>query len=297
MITEIITINTEDGLENDGYIEKSNNNDSKEIVIATHGMNSNCFRKREKTIAKYCAENNIDFMVFNNRGTELAKSYRKLVDGKLVKELGGTCFENPEEGYIDIVAAINKALSLGYENIYLQGHSLGSTKMLYTYTRLKKENSELLKYIKGIILLSLVDIPRALKWRLQEEYNDVYNLALDKEKQGKIFDFMPDKTFICSMSVRTFLKYARDNENINFAQYANKEYDFNEINGIDVPVFMRWGNEHELIEQDAKDLVHFMNDKIKNPKKDINYIDGANHSYQDKEDLLANQIVSFIKNS
>ena len=34
---------------------------------------------------------------------------------------------------------------------------------------------------------------------------------------------------------------------------------------------------------------------IKNKKIDINYIEGANHTYTEKEDILANEIVNFIK--
>ena len=57
---------------------------------------------------------------------------------------------------------------------------------------------------------------------------------------------------------------------------------------------MRWGNDNEMIKQDAKDLVEFMNNKIKNERKDIGYIDGANHSYSDREEELGEQIRNFI---
>ena len=57
---------------------------------------------------------------------------------------------------------------------------------------------------------------------------------------------------------------------------------------------MRWGNCNEFIKQDAKDLAEFMNEKIKNPNKDIWYIDGANHSYSGNEEELAEQIMKFL---
>ena len=58
---------------------------------------------------------------------------------------------------------------------------------------------------------------------------------------------------------------------------------------------MRWGNTNEMIEQSAEKIVKMMNEKIKNPNKDINYIDGADHGYYEKEDALANQISEFLK--
>ena len=58
------------------------------------------------------------------------------VHGKRQKFLGGTSFEDVLESYEDIVGAIVKLKELGYKNIYLQGHSLGSTKVVYTYNKL-----------------------------------------------------------------------------------------------------------------------------------------------------------------
>ena len=58
---------------------------------------------------------------------------------------------------------------------------------------------------------------------------------------------------------------------------------------------MRWGNDNEMIVQKAEELVDIVNNIITNPHKDINYIDGANHSYDGKEEELAKQIVEFIK--
>ena len=37
-----------------------------------------------------------------------------------------------------------------------------------------------------------------------------------------------------------------------------------------------------------------MNKCITNPNKDIYYMDGANHSYEGKEEELAKQIIAFI---
>ena len=57
---------------------------------------------------------------------------------------------------------------------------------------------------------------------------------------------------------------------------------------------MRWGNVNEMIEQDAKELVNMLNHEIENEYKDIDYINGADHGYHNKEELLASQIIEFI---
>lgn len=293
MHAEIINFKATDGIENDGYII---NNNSKKIIISVHGMSSNCFKERDKIISRKAFENGFAYLAFNNRGSELVKYIRKNIDGKQVKSLGGTTYEDPQESYYDIKGAILKASELGYEEIYLQGHSLGTTKIIYTYNKLKNENSELLKYIKGIVLLSLVDIPRTLKVWLNKNYESILKFAEDKENKNELLDLMPNGSFIHPISVNTFLRYAKYNKEIDFAQYSNKEYNFEELNNIDVPLFMRWGNSNEMIEQDAKVLVELLNKKITNKNKDINFVDGADHGYTGKEEVLSTEIINFLNN-
>lgn len=293
MNTEIINFKATDGIENDGYII---NNNSKKIIISIHGMSSNCFKERDKFISKKAYENGFAYMAFNNRGSELVKYIRKNVDEKQIKLLAGTTYEDPIESYYDIKGAILKAINLGYEDIYLQGHSLGTTKIIYTYNKLKDENSELIKNIKGIILLSLIDIPKTLKIFLNTNYNSILKYAEEKESKNEILDLMPNGSFIHPISVKTFLRYIKYNKEIDFAQYSNKEYNFDKLNNIEVPLFMRWGNFNEMIEQDAKSLVEMLDSKLINKNKDINFIDGADHGYTGKEEILSSEIIIFLNN-
>jgi len=213
------------------------------------------------------------------------------MDGK--KKLGGTAYEDIEESYYDIIGAIKYALQLGYQNIYLQGHSLGATKIVYTYNKMIKNNDINLKSVKGIILLSLVDIPYMFnKYSTQE----VLEYALRKEAENNILELMPNNSFLHPISVKTFLRYIKYNKDIDFAKFSEKDYDFKELNCINVPLFIRWGNNKELIERKADDQVHFVNSKIKNNMKDINFIDGADHSFSDKEEILADEICTFLNN-
>lgn len=292
MTVELLDFYAEDGTILNGFITKCN---SKKVVIATHGMSSNCFKNRETIIAKKCVENNIDFFRYNNRGSELVKYVRKIDNGKIKKELAGSTYEDVVEGYFDIVGAIKKVIELGYEEIYLQGHSLGCTKIVYTYNELRKKNSELLKYIKGIILISLIDIPRAIKIYSSNKYDEYMKFAEEKEKEGKIYDLMPYKAFIHPISVKSYLRYTKYNKKIDFAKYS-EENNFEILNSIRVPLFIRWGNVYEMIEQEAKVLVDKMNNSINNPNKDINFIDGADHGYHGKEEILAKEIINFLNN-
>ena len=290
---EVIYFLATDGIKLDGLLYTSEKK-TEDIILSIHGMGSNCMKKRETTIAQVANANGIDYFCFNNRGSELVKYTRRYTEGKREKTLGGTSYEDVLEGYEDITGAIIKLKELGYKNIYLQGHSLGCTKIVYTYNELKDEQDEMLNNIKGIILNSLIDIPRALKIYLGDNFDKYLTYAEEREKENKGNEIMPKEAFIHPISVKTFLRYARDNKEIDFAKFG-EDQELKKLNNIEVPLFMRWGNVNEMIVQKAEELADIVNNIITNPYKDINYIDGANHSYEGKEEELAKQIIEFIK--
>lgn len=288
MSERIIELHALDGVKINGYLMSGDKN-KKNVLIEIHGMTSNCFKKRERVIAKTLKNIGIDTICINTRGSEIVK-YIKYNDGR--RELAGTAYEDVEESYYDLMGVIKYAISLGYSSIYLQGHSLGATKVVYTYTKMKQKQDEELKNIKGILLLSLVDIPDLIRTYLKNEY---LLYAEEKEKNGQVLELMPQNAFIHPISVKTYLKYAKYNSEIDFTQYSNENYDFDTLNKIDVPLFMRWGNDNELIRKSAQEQVELMRRVIKKKDADINFIDGANHSYNGKEIELANDIANFLK--
>ncbi len=291
---EVIYFLATDGIKLDGLLSTCKDK-TEDIILSVHGMATNCMKKRETTMAKIANENGIDYFCFNNRGSELVKYTRRYTEGKREKELGGTSYEDVLEGYEDITGAIIKLKELGYKNIYLQGHSLGCTKIVYTYNELKDEKDEMVNNIKGIILNSLIDIPRALRIYLRDKFDEYIQYAEEKERNQETSEMMPREAFIHPISVKTFLRYARDNQDIDFANFG-EDHELRKLNNIDVPLFMRWGNVNEMIAQMPEELVDIMNRVITNPNKDIYYLDGANHSYEGKEEELAKQIIGFIKN-
>ena len=106
---------------------------------------------------------------------------------------------------------------------------------------MKKNNEIYLKYIKGIILLSLVDLPYIFK---KFSTTKCLEYALKKENENELLELMPNNSFVHPMSVKNFLKYIKNNDEINFARFSEEDYEFVELNCIDVPLFMRWGDNY-----------------------------------------------------
>lgn len=286
---ERVYFNTEDEIELVGLLERPTN-PTKRVVISVHGMQSNCLKRREDILSKEISNAGVAYFAFNNRGAELMTYTRKTTGEKILN--GGSVYEDVLDGYYDIKGAINKMLELGYTDIYLQGHSLGCTKIVYTYNKLKNENN--VKNIKGIMLLSLVDIPDCQKYDLGDKYIKMMEYAENKEKEGKLNDLMPIESFDHPICVRSYLRYFKYNKDIDFARFWDKDYNFKELNNIQIPLFLRWGNVHDLVLQNLSNLIEILKSKIQNEKLDIGYIDGADHGYTGKEETLAKEIISFI---
>lgn len=287
---ERVYFNTEDEIELVGLLEKPAI-PTKKIVISVHGMQSNCLKRREDILSKEITNAGIAYFAFNNRGAELMTYTRKTTGQKVLN--GGSVYEDVLDGYYDIKSAINKMLELGYTEIYLQGHSLGCTKIVYTYNKLKNENN--VENIKGIMLLSLVDIPDCQKYDLGSKYGEMMEYAEKMEKEGKLNDLMPIESFDHPICVKSYLRYFKYNKDIDFARFWDKDYNFKELNNIQIPLFLRWGNVHDLIVQNLDELIKFLKTKIHNETLDIGYIEGADHGYTGKEKILAKEIISFIR--
>ena len=293
---EKIYFDTDDNVELFGLLHRPDNNlKTDEIVISVHGMQSNCYKKREDILGNTINKSGIAYFAFNNRGTEIA-CYTKRTDGSKILN-GGCAYEDVLESYYDIKGAIDKMLELGYTKIHIQGHSLGCTKIVYSYNRLKNENYANLDKIKSVILLSWVDLVELQKYDLGiNKYNEVLNLAIQKEKDNQEMDLLPSDSFDHPISVKSYLRYYRDNEDIDFARFSDKEYDFKEINNLKIPLFLRWG-EKDLVIQSLDELIEFLKSKINNSKLDIDYIKDTDHGYSNKEEILGKEIVKFINMS
>ena len=284
-----IYFNTDDGLKLNGLLHEPDDIKTNIVMISVHGVTSNCLNYRDNVIAKKMVENNIAYFTFNNRGHDVLNTYDSLQS----MNYQGSIAENVKDSYLDVKAAISTMLSKKFNKIILQGHSMGCTKVVYTYNKLI-ENSEdtIAKHICGISLLSMVDIPGYLEFILGENYDKVIkDLKIMKEKgEGDkiitINNFPPIKP-------NTVLNFEKNTE-LDFFRYTDSNYKFEKLYNIKVPLFMRWGNINELITIPAQELVELIKRRLINKKIDIDFIDGANHSYKNKESVLAEQIINWI---
>lgn len=269
----------------------------KEVVLSVHGMTSNCFKKREDIFAKEFTDNGIDYFCFNNRGADIVGYYERIKDGKLVGRIeAGSARENFVDCYHDIKGAILMLLRKGYETIYLQGHSYGSSKSVYTYNKLKEENeAQILNHIKAITLLSIVDVPRVCRALLWDKYNLAIEEAENLIKEGKEDVFITREHFLHPMSAKNFLFFNQIGGEADLVPFGASEPDFSALNNIECKLFMCWGKEKDMIMQSPEELEQILRNNITNKDFEIKFIEGTGHNYHFKEKETAQEILKFLK--
>lgn len=298
MLIEKVYFAATDDIQLFGLLHKSEKeNKEKKVILSVHGMTSNCTKKREEIFAEEFTNNGIDYFSFNNRGSDIITYFEKVKNGKLITRIeSGSANEVFENCYCDIKGAILMLLEKGYKNIYLQGHSYGSAKIVYTYNRLKANMElDILSSIKNIILLSIVDVPRMTKGMLGEKFNNVLSEIKQMVNENRGEELIKREYFLHPITANNFLFLCKSGGTIDVAPFGDENADYIALNNIEIPLLMMWGKERDLIMQKPEELERIIKKNVKNEKLLVKFIDGTGHNYRYKEKETAEEILKFLK--
>jgi len=216
---EFVETITEDNLVLQGLIsEPEEKIDS--VILHIHGMSGNFWENSFiKTMLKEYPKKNISFLTVETRGAELLRWFQT-GDGKT--KLIGDSYEIFEESVYDIDAWVNFLKSKGYNKIYLQGHSLGCSKIAY-YQKIK--NNPL---VKSLLFISASDMMGLL---VNDEEKPKYEKFLKEAKEfvqkGKENELLSGIQWeFAKQSAKSFLNFSFENDNLAIFNYYNPERGF-----------------------------------------------------------------------
>lgn len=183
---QLLQISTSDGLYIHGFYCPSS--DKKVALLHIHGFEGNFYENNfVYSLIKNLSQNNIAFLTVNTRGNNKISDFNT-VDGKY--KTIGAWNELLEEAHLDISAWIKFLLDEGYQEIILQGHSLGTVKVIhYLFQGEYKEK------INKLILLAPFEsgLPDNLSKSTQESW----------KKYTKMFEFSNSN---CDLSILKQIK-------------------------------------------------------------------------------------------
>lgn len=282
----IVRVVTEDGHILHGLIfEPHKKTDS--IIIHIHGSAGNFYQSSfYPALFGLARDLNVSFLSTNNRGTGV-------YDTETGTKFRGAAVEIFEECLLDIDSWIEFALSRGYKNIILEGHSFGTNKIQY-YILQGKYRSK----VKALILLGFTDsyggqLAYLNKNKINNE--DVLQEADDLIKQNKPVNLLSN-LFInwgelpqAASSYKNFMSPESELSKIlpiegkslpNFAK-------------IKVPILGIVGDRNECTVINPQDAVNLLNRE--NKLASCYMIRDTDHSYSGKEKELVKLIKYFLK--
>lgn len=286
---EIIKTTTSDGLNFTGLYSKPKNK-SNTIIIHIHGMSGDIYTDSwYQQMHTYYPKNGIAFLAGETRGTHSITQFVSTKTDDLVNI--GNAFEVFEDCVYDIEAWVNKAKSLGYKNIWLQGHSLGTSKITYYLTY------KLAKNIAGLILLSPSDMVGCFIGSVNKQHpvlKKAKELYKNKKSDQLLTDLLLENTLV---SAKTILNFFDKNTNLAIFNFANQQLGFSVVNKIKVPVLAITGTKDDGIVSviDPYKAMQILTDKLINcPRKKTIVYKNAYHPFEGFEQNIVKDVVRFV---
>ena len=260
---------------------------SQKTVIHIHGLADNFYQRRfVRELAKMYASIGYNFLSFNTRGHDYATIIIK--EDKSVR--GGTYNELLSDSLIDIEAVVGFVKDIGTEEIILEGHSLGCSKLINYY------NENKMPMITKIILLAPSDGITKFKQIMKDGYDYFYNMAKElhgSERENEVLcnpDFFPQ-----SFTAKVFIENFTEDGLADTFRYRDDTYVNPVLKSVEIPILIEVGTiDRMAFIAERDDITPYWNRNNDNYKLD--FIVGADHEYVGLEEKLCDNIKKWLNN-
>lgn len=275
----IVSVKTSDDIVLHGFFYETDNKD--EILIHIHGTAGNFYENMfVGEVTTHLANNNIASLAFNNRGSAVLQEVPPI----------GAATEKFEDCLLDINAWMEFVLNLGYKQIILQGHSLGTEKAVYYLNKGKyKEKAS------KVILLGFSDT-----------YGDHYDRSPCPEKlmaeakklvkQNKGHQFLTShwlaRADILPFSAASYIDFFSEDSVVSKVLPFRNGKELPMLRNIEVPILGVIGDQEEYLVISILKAMQLIEKENKLAK--CYQIKNASHSFYQKEKELAEIIFDFI---
>jgi alpha-beta hydrolase superfamily lysophospholipase len=290
----IVKVQTKDGLILNGLLHEKSK--SSKIVINIHGSASNFYEEQffENMFVQF-PKRGFSFLSINNRGNSvLTHTWQKT----------GSALEKFEDCILDFDAWIEFVLKKGYSTIILQGHSLGTEKIVYYMSKGKHRDK-----VSGVILLGFSDsYGCTIKFMEKSKSKEaLFSEAKKLVSAGKGEQFLTTEWYshagILPKSAESFLNQFSENSELSKAfPFRTRKLEF--YSKIKVPILavisgndkhtadtvVTDGSEHTVIPvKEAAELL-----KKSNKKTTVAIIPETNHDFEGKEKEVTKVVGDFL---
>lgn len=286
---KIVSAKSTDGIHYKGLLSEPSSN-AKGIIIHIHGMSGSIvLNEYYSAMHTNYRDNGWAFLVPELRGSGAVTQYNSDNGGKNL----GNAFEIFEECIFDIQGWINFALELGYTNMWLQSHSLGTSKAAYYLNQSKDSN------VKGLIFLSPSDMVGLVHDAVGiKDHEVLFPEAKQLVKDGKGTQFLSNKLWGDNIiSANTYINFFGEGAKDAIFNFENPSLGWDVVNSLNVPVLAISGTLDDGIVpvMDVYKAMEILEKELKNsPKKKTIVYKDAEHSFDGFEEQITQDVLAFI---
>ncbi len=244
----------------------------------------------------------IGYCTFNNRWAMLTTSLDVYDESGIVwKTNAGVWYEKIEDCVYDIDGVVDYLKNLGYERFFLMGKSTGANKICVYHDILKKQWRD--TPFAGYILLSwgddvglwyddmgpelfqevLLSAQKAIQENRGEERPTIRRCFLEDFSYQSAHDILnPEGPYNCFPLFEAF------------RERLGKKKLFEEFSWLDIPRLVMYGENDEYVRFPMNEVVKLL--QSHNSNTDYQTIPGADHGFEGYEKILAERILTWIKN-
>jgi pimeloyl-ACP methyl ester carboxylesterase len=293
----LVEFTTKDGLELPGFLFGTKKPDEAAIFLHGNGSSSVFYHQEsKKPLAEALNKKGIALLYFNNRGAHYIKKLSQTRGQKAIRKKYGMAYEKIKECVFDIDGAIAFLKKQGYKKFYLIGSSTGANKIcVYNYYKPKNTVSKYILLGPGDDTGFYYDLAGKEKfWKLLDKAKD----KIKKRRGGEIIPELLAHDLI--FSYQGFYDIANPDGDYNVFPFLevmknlkiSKKKLFRHFKSIKKSTFVVFGSEDEFVWGDVLRCVEIM----KKYQPDLSYeiIPGANHSFSEHREKLAEMIVNWL---
>ena len=284
---EIIRVNTKRGLELKGAIWNSSSSDT--VVILMSGICSNVFQNDLiPSTGEILSQNNIACIAGQAMD---AFSFFCYSDINLKKQVNtGVVFDDFSVAYEDVESYIKYAKELGFKNIILAGHSLGSNKII-NYLGNTPDN-----FVKYFIVTAPIDLGHW--WRVMPNIDVCLKLAEQFVTEGRNKDILPYLFGGFSpMSAESVLNFYNA-DNLKNCPVISNDGETDSLYSIKINGAFVIGENDSLTGGDPRGFIEKINSYCRHPEKNKTIVikDGS-HIFYGKHREYAEVMLKLVKDS
>lgn len=284
---KIIKVNTERGLELKGAMWGNTSMDT--AVVLMSGICSNVFQNDLlPAVGELLSSKNIAFIAGHAMDAFSFLAYSDLSTGK--QKYTGVVYDDFSVVYEDVESYVKYAKELGFKNIILAGHSLGSNKIIHY---LGNTSDNLVDYF---IVSAPVDL--AHWFNVMPNVSQCIEKAKEFVKDGRGKEILPflfgGFSPMCAETVLGFYNA----HNLKNCPVISNDGETKSLFNIKINGSFVIGAEDSLTDDDPKGFMERINSYCKNPDRNqIIVVPDASHIFYGKHEEYAEVILDIVRQS